>query len=136
MRFPYRDYKSLFVISKRLTKDYFLEKAGVENAKYAKDMLSRIYDSIFSELIDAEEQYNKYYIIEYSTFRSFLYLKYCIDRETIEDIIKFKAKNDDYRIYIKQNDFSYGDYGIFRFAFSDEMKSRIINLLLMNANED
>ncbi|MDP3013367.1 MAG: hypothetical protein Q8M92_03940, partial [Candidatus Subteraquimicrobiales bacterium] len=107
-----------------------LQKAGIEKGKYAEDMFSRLYDSIFSELIDVEAQYEKYYKIEYLNFEEFLYKKYSVEPDIICEFMRLKSENENYRIY-KKNDFSYGDYGIFHFAFSDEMNERVANILLM-----
>ncbi len=130
MKYNYDNFSSLLIIDKRLTKDIFLQKAGIEKGKYAEDMFSRLYDSIFSELIDVEAQYEKYYKIEYLDFEEFLYKKYSVEPDVIREFIRLKSENENYRIY-KKNDFSYVDYGIFRFAFSDEMNERVTNILLM-----
>lgn len=49
--FTYDFCRYIMVVNRNLTKDYFLDKAGIRGG-YAKDMFSRIYDSIFSESED------------------------------------------------------------------------------------
>lgn len=44
--FTYDYCRYIMVVNRNLTKDYFLDKAGIRGG-YAKDMFSRIYDSIF-----------------------------------------------------------------------------------------
>src|SRR5271169_2297798 len=96
MKYQYSYSKSLFVINRLLTKDIFLEKAGIEQGKYAEQMFTRIYDCIFSELINIEDQYQKYYKIEYSSLAVFLYQKYCIEQILINEIMDLKAQNNNY----------------------------------------
>ncbi len=73
MKIAYDFYKSILLINKNLTKEIFIAKAGA-NAGYAYNMFSRIYDSIESELINLDIEYNKYYSFDHSTLEHFLYL--------------------------------------------------------------
>lgn len=126
------DYQSIFVINRNLTKDIFLQMASIEKDGYAKDMFSRMYDNIFSELIDLEYEYQKYYSKEYDCFERFLYRKMYLDDEDIDKIIEIKKENSDYIVYLKKDDYSYGDGGgLMQFAFSETMHERITNILLL-----
>ena len=130
MKLTYDFYRSILVINKNLTKDIFLGKAAVKESGFAKEMFSRMYDSIFSELIDLEREYEKYYSKEYEKFEVFLYKKYNLEAEGIEALMDLKAKNDDYKIY-KMEDYSYGDYSLGQFTFSETIYDRIMNILLL-----
>lgn len=127
MKFNYDFYESLLLINSNLTKDIFLEKAGAQD-RYSKDMFSRMFDSIFSELISVEEEYSKYYSFEYKSFEQFLYKKYNLDVEEIEKIMKLKKELPNCILYRKE-EFSYGEYGIMQFAFSDTMYERVCDIL-------
>ncbi len=130
MRYSYSSYRSLLVVNKRLTKNMFIEKAGVQKGKYAADMFSRMYDWIFSEANNVEEDYNLYYKVEYLSFKDFIRKKYCISNDSLKKILTLKEENENYTI-IAFDELSTG-YGEFiDFVFSDELHDRFINFLLM-----
>ncbi len=70
MKYSYDSYKSLIVVNRNISKDYFLSRAGALHG-YAKDMFSRIYDSIFSEAECVDDILNKYYYEEYEKWKTF-----------------------------------------------------------------
>jgi len=135
MKYSYKSYESLLVIDKRLTKDLFIEKAGVQKGKYAADMFSRMYDWIFSEAIYLEDDYNKYYKVEYLNFENFIYKKYCVNKNSLQKMLKLKEENENYTI-ITFDELSTGCGEFINFTFSDELYDRFINFLLMKENED
>ena len=53
MKLSYDFGKSLLLLNSRLTKDIFLEKSGAKNG-YSITLFSKMFDSIFSGLIDLE----------------------------------------------------------------------------------
>jgi hypothetical protein len=126
----YRYSESLLLINKNLTKELFLQKAGVTKG-YAYEMFSSMYDSIHSELINVKEEYNKYYSFEYPTPEDFLYKKLNIKWEHIETVIKQMKKNPDYILYRKSDDYSHGHYGLTQFTFSETMYKRVEKILLL-----
>lgn len=135
MKYSYNPYESLLVVDKRLTKEIFLEKAGVHDGKYAADMMSRIYDWIFSEAIYVEMYYEKYYKVEYATLADFIYKKFCIDKINLHKLLSLKEENDNYTI-IAFDELSTGYSDFINFVFSDELYDRFLNFLLMKQNED
>jgi hypothetical protein len=136
MRYNYDLYKSLFVVDRRLTKDIFLQNAGIKRGKYAENMFSRMYDWIFSETTYLEDVFEKYYKPEYVDFRDFLYKKYTLSHETIDSLFAIKSKNENYTI-IDVDELSSGDSGFINLMFENEMDTpynfydKFINLLLM-----
>jgi len=77
MIYNYDEFGQLFVmIDKNINKDIFLEKVKVKSGTFADDLFSRVYDSLFSELINLEEEFEKYYSIEYESIKHFLYHKF------------------------------------------------------------
>jgi len=129
MKYSYDSYKSLIVVNRNISKDYFLSRAGALHG-YAKDMFSRIYDSIFSEAECVDDILNKYYYEEYEKMEDFLYSKYCINREDVNKIMQLVNSNEDYILY-DFDELNYGDSSAVTFAFSTDMYERIINILLM-----
>jgi len=136
MRYNYDLYRSLIVVDRRLTKDFFMQKAGIKQGKYAEDMFSRMYDWIFSEATYLEDVFEKYYKPEYRDFRDFLYKKYIIPDETLNEIMKEKNSNENYTI-IDFDELSSGDNGFIGLVFDNgmdepyNMYDKIIKLLLM-----
>ena len=135
MKFDYDFGESLIVINENLTKEVFLDKAMTKEGSFARDMFERMYDSLFSELIDLRQEYKKYYALEYERFEAFLYKKYNLEPDDIEAILRVENESEDYTIY-KKDDFAYGDYGIAQFCFSETMSERILNLLLLKKGTD
>ncbi|MEC4086234.1 hypothetical protein [Myroides odoratimimus] len=127
MVLAYDFYKSFWILNPNLTKEYFLIKVGARDG-YAKNMFSRIYDCIFSELIDVEEEYEKYYSFEYESFAYYLYKKYNLKVEDIEELIHQINTFPNCRIY-RKDDHSYGDYKVPQFITSEIMYDRIIKIL-------
>lgn len=129
MKLPYDFYKSFLLLSSKLTKEIFLDKAGVKDG-YSLQMFSKMYDSIFSELINVEKEYETYYSTEYRSLESFLFKKYNLKEKDVELIMNEKEKNPDCYLY-RKDDNSYGDYGLVQFTFSDVMYDRIVDILML-----
>ena len=137
MIYNYDDFGHFFiVIDKNINKDIFISKVKVNVGTYAEDLFSRIYDSIFSELINLEEEFEKYYSIEYNSIQQFLFRKFCIPTDIIEEFFLLKSQKKSYCIFYKNEKDSYGDYSIIRYAFSEEMYDKIMNVLLLKDYEN
>lgn len=91
MKLTYDYSKSLLMINKNLTKEIFIQKTGARDG-YSLNMFSRMYDSITSELIDIEKEFDKYYSFEYNSFEQFLYKKYNLKSKHIKDLLKEKKE--------------------------------------------
>jgi hypothetical protein len=127
MVLAYDFYKSFWLLNPKLTKDVFLNIVGANNG-YALNMFTRIHYSIFSELIDVENEYVKYYSFEYQTFDDYLFKKYNLDAKEIKKLNKKKNKFPFCKIY-RKDDHSYGDYSIPQFITSETMYKRITKIL-------
>jgi hypothetical protein len=136
MRYNYDSYKSLIVVDRRLTKEIFLQNAGIKQGGYAEDMFSRMYDWIFSEATYLEDVFEKYYKPEYEGFRDFLYKKYTLPNKIINEMLSVKSENENYTI-IDFDELSCNDGGFIHLVFENgmdepyQMYDKIINLLLM-----
>ncbi len=131
MKLTYSFDKYLIVINDLLTKEAFLELAGAGKG-YSQSLFIRIYDCIFSELVNVEEEYNKYYSIEYENLWLFLFKKYNIKIENIEEIREEKGRNSRNTLFRKENSHLWLEY----FMFSEAMYERIINILLMETHKN
>lgn len=134
MKLTYDYDKSLFLINRNLTKEIFIKESGV-NDGYSHSMFSRMHDSIFSELIDLDKEFEKYYSFEYISMNEFLWRKYNLKSKHIDELNEVRRKNPDCILY-RKDDYSYGDYGIIQFAFSETMYNRIFKILMLKKNED
>jgi hypothetical protein len=64
-----------------------------------------------------------------------LYKKYCVPVETIEEIQSLVAKRGTYQVFFKKSFYAYGDYGITRYAFTEDMYEKVMNILLLKEYE-
>lgn len=127
MVLAYDFYKAFWLLNSKLSKEIFLEIVGAKKG-YSLNMFTRIHNSIYSELIDVENEYEKYYSFEYETFEIYLFKKYNLETKAIKKLIKKKNKYPHCRIY-RKDDHSYGDYNIPQFITSETMYKRITKLL-------
>lgn len=129
MKYYYDMYKCILLVNKNINKEWFLEKAGTKNG-YARDMFSRLFDSIFAESMDVIKIYRKYYRQEFDSWEDMLYYKYCIPK----DMIKFfhDALKENHNLTIIDFDtLSYGEI-VDDFLFSDKLRDRIQKLIIMD----
>ncbi|HTO16073.1 MAG TPA: hypothetical protein VLZ83_09890 [Edaphocola sp.] len=137
MIYNYDDFGQFFIIiDKNINKEVFLANVKAEPGTFAEDMFVRIYDSIFSELINLEEEFEKYYSVEYKSIQHFLFQKFCFPSDVIEDFFSLKSQRESYCIFYKHEKDSYGDYSITRYAFSEEMYDKVTSILLLKDYEN
>jgi hypothetical protein len=129
MKLGYDYDDSFLLMHKNLTKVIFLEKAGVASG-FSYEMFSHMYDSITSERINVDKEYQDYYSFEYPSLEAFLYKKFNIKAEWIDKLVKKRKKNPECILY-RKDDYAYGDYGLAQFTFSDTLYKRIIKILLL-----
>ena len=127
-KFTYDNFRYIMVVNRNLTKNYFLDKAGIRGG-YAKDMFSRIYDSIFSESEDLVDSYEKYYSQEFDSLELMLEKKYNVPKENVDMFIQDLRENADYTL-IDFDSLSYGE-NIDNLFSSGVFDKRFDQLLLM-----
>ena len=127
-KFTYDNFRYIMVVNRNLTKNYFLDKAGIRGG-YAKDMFSRIYDSIFSESEDLVDSYEKYYSQEFDSLGLMLEKKYTVPKENVDMFIQDLRENADYTL-IDFDSLSYGE-NIDNLFSSGVFDKRFDQLLLM-----
>lgn len=129
MRYSYDFYKSIVVLNRKLKLETFLTLTGAEKG-YAREMFTRMYEGIFSELIDLESERLRFYGFEYNSLEQYLYRKFNLPEEDIGALMKMKAECEDYGIF-RTDDLAYGDSGVNQLAFSEMMNNRIDDILLL-----
>ena len=128
MTLTYNFSGCFWLISPSLSRERFIEKVGAGTGLSLK-MFSRMYNCIYSELIDVNEEFEKYYSFEYYSLELFLYKKYNLDVDDIDKLMIAKRENPHCNLYRKDN-YSYGDYGLTAFIFSETMYDRIQKILM------
>lgn len=118
----------IMVVNKNITKDYFLDKAGIHGG-YAKDMFSRLYDSIFAESENLLDSYGKYFHQEFSSLDEMLEKKYNVPQDDISQFLSELTESPDY-ILICFDSLSYGE-NTENLLSSGVMNERLDKLLLM-----
>jgi hypothetical protein len=63
----------------------FTRALGCIGGTYTFELSERIYHHIFSCLFNVKKEYHQYYSKEYTSFPAFLYWKYDLDKEIIEE---------------------------------------------------
>lgn len=129
MKYSFDFYMSILVVNRKLTKEYFLSRIGAK-AGYSKTMFTIMYDAVFSEAQNLQELFEVYYKVEYKSFEEFLYKKFCMPAEFLDEMMNMLRENSDY-VIILFSDIYYGHSGIVEFAFSDTMYDRVTDIILM-----
>lgn len=129
IRISIDNYRYVMVVNCKLTRSEFLKRCGASKG-YAKSMFGRIYDSIFSEAVFVKELYDKYYAIEYGSYERFLIMHYGLTRVWYKELSEVLNSNPD-NILIEYSTIDYGDTGVDDLIFSDGMREKMINVLLM-----
>ena len=120
-------YNKLLIVNRNLTLERFIEKTGAKSG-FALNMFTHLYNSIFSECTYVEEEFEKYYKIEYESFDRFLHRRYGLSKSKAEEIIKIKESNPEYTI-IAYDLLSYGMNDIDHFLFDGKLNVRINKIL-------
>ena len=130
MKIGYDFYESLIFVDKRLTKEMFVEMAGVEAGSFAASMFERVYDSVFQESFDVRTLFDNYFKAEYDSFDSFLYYKYLLDQEAIEWVNGKLSKDPDLTL-LDWKELEQGDAPAYQFMTFFDVEDMISNLLMM-----
>ena len=118
----------IMVVNKNITRDSFLEKAGIHGG-YAKDMFCRLYDSIFAESENLLDSYGKYFHQEFSSLDEMLEKKYNVPQDIINQFLTELAECPDYTL-ICFDSLSYGE-NTENLLCSGVLNERLDKLLLM-----
>ncbi len=83
--FIYED-KYVIRLKQWIEKADFIKLGKVLPGSYAEELLGRIYDCLITYSVNIVDEYQKYYIEEYSSLESFLYWKYGINESIVASI--------------------------------------------------
>lgn len=121
------------VINKNFDREMFIINANVVTGTYAEEVVNRICNELFSELIDVYNEYQKYYSEEFSTMFKYLEKKFNLDTETIDEIKGFYKEN--MTIYYGKSN-STGDYILDNLLKSDQILDFLNNMLKDKTDEN
>lgn len=129
MIFHYDAYEFMFLIHQDMSKDKFLVAAGAKQG-HSKELFGRMYDALRSENINVIEEYENFYSLEYNNLASYLYRKWNMRYEMVEDIIKQITENPQLQLF-RRVERSYQGSGLRNFMSEDPMIDRIEKILIM-----
>ena len=112
-------------LKQKIDRYNFIKAGQVIPGSYAEELLGRIYDCLVTYSVDIIDEYQRYYIEEYSDLKSFLYWKYNIDESTINSIIS-ELEPGDFLGFGEA--YSGGDYNIGYFVREENNLEMINNL--------
>ncbi len=87
------DDKFVFRLKKKYSKKQFLKKCDVTKGTFGENFALEIYNKMFEYAIDVIAEYKKYYSDEYESIRDFLFWRYCIPFETLDEILSESGKS-------------------------------------------
>lgn len=129
MIFHYDGYEFMFLIHQDMSKDKFLEATGAKKG-HSKELFGRMYDALRSENINVIEEYEAFYSLEYENLKSYLYRKWNMSYEMVEDIVQQITANPQLQLY-RRIERSYQGGGLRNFMSEDPMVERIEKILMM-----
>jgi len=109
----------IFHIIKNVSKRRFLEIMEITHNRFASNLLSRIYDCFFSEMIDLCEEYANYHNHEYDTFKLFLEKKYNLPKKVSENAVKKITAYRNSTLCLRKQHVM-GDYNLEQFIISKD----------------
>lgn len=84
--FQISDYEYLIQLNRKVSWGEFRENAKVIPETYAETYARRIYSAAFEHSIDLADEFKRYYKNEYKSFNEFLFWRYGISEEIINQI--------------------------------------------------
>jgi len=107
------DDKFVFRMNKKYSKKQFLKKCDVNKGTFGEIFALEIYNKMFEDAIDVIAEYKKYYSDEYDSIQEFLFWRYCIPFETLDEIFSESGRSSyigifsDYSLHLEEeNEFS------------------------------
>lgn len=85
--FQISDYKYLIHLKRKVSWNEFRKKAKVIPETYAETFARRLYSSVFEHSTDLSDEFRRYYQNEYKTINDFLFWRYGISEEIINQIV-------------------------------------------------
>lgn len=122
------------VVNKKLTRQEFIKRCGADSG-YSSILFGHLYDCIFVEAMAVEDLYENFYKAEYDSYSEFLLKRYGMTFFMHNQFISLLNSNPDLHV-IDFSALDHGDAGISDFLFSDQLRDRVYNILLMKEDED
>lgn len=121
MKYKNLSYSKFFLYLKKLsTEKDLLEIAGVHPDTYASSFVKELYQAIFVNSRNLNNEYQKYYACEYDTVEDFLFWRYGVEKEFFEGISKDKTASGVF-LLVNNDKITVGE--------NDEMNASVRDLL-------
>lgn len=132
-----RDHNKTYIfhLAKNINRRKFLKTIKLPPGYFANDLFSRIYDCLFSELTDLNEEYRKYHCREYATFNEFLQKKYNLPAKVAAHGAKKLIMHKGTSLFLRK-EYVTGDYNLEMFIMSADGALNILNSVLGVPDED
>lgn len=128
-RYAYQYCEHLKVIHKDLTLDKFLANAGVGEG-FGRKLFAKVYDSVMAESENMEDLYERYYKLEYDSFKDFIGAKFAIPKKSLELLMNGLDESEEYTL-IRYDSIDYGVTGVDDFINGDDYGERFERLFLL-----
>ena len=129
MIFHYDSFDFMFLIHQDMNKDKFLGVAGAKTG-HSRELFDRIYQALRSENINVIEEYETFYSLEYNNLGSYLYRRWNMSYEMVEEIAQ-QIKENPQLLLFRRVERSYQGSGLRNFISEDPMVNRIEKILIM-----
>lgn len=126
-----KDFDDAYILhlKKNISRNKFLKRMKVSPSKFAEELLKRIYDSFFSEIIDLFQEYKVYHKKEYDDFGLFLRKKYNLPSKVVVEGLNLMCASKNSSLFFKR-EYTSGDYNIEMFIMSEDgCRSFLKNIL-------
>lgn len=120
-------YEYLLNLRSDIKKKDFLIFFGAEKG-FHKEVFSSIYDSIYTSLIDLEDEYLTFFSREYTDFKSFLLKKMNLNRAEADYVVKSNQEHSTIRFYRRPYGF-FGNRSILDYLEDDDLEKKVHDLV-------
>lgn len=129
-RIQYQYCAFLKVVHKDLTVEKFLNCACLKNG-FARDMFTKVYNSVMAEAENLENLYERYYKQEYDSFKDFIGAKFAIPQKSLDALMNGLSEKEDYTL-IRYDSLDYGATGVADFIYGEEYDDMFERLFLLD----
>lgn len=113
---PLADYQYVIRLQNKYSRKQFLKKCEITEETYGETFALGIYNKLFEGAIDVKNEYKKYYSDEYESIRDFMFWRYCISLESLDEVLSDIGRSSYIGIF-RDNSWHLEENNIFTKAF-------------------
>ena len=122
----------LLIIDENYSREDFLDSFKVKSGSWGEEFANRLFNCLFGNTTNLQEEYNLFYKDEYKDFAVFLKKKYSFDAEDINTILENSDSMILYGSYASEGDYSTGQL----IEFNDDVIESINEILTQGAKDE